>query len=74
MRGNNTTPPIHVGLAQHHIKRGPGARSLIDTDCEKKKVYVILMKREKKNINMRTAVSHIDYSIIMQLPLSQSNF
>ena len=27
MRGNNTTPPIHVGLAQHH-KNGPGARSL----------------------------------------------
>ena len=22
------TPPIHVGLAQHPIKKGPGARSL----------------------------------------------
>ena len=28
MRGNNTTPPIHVGLAQQSYKNGPGARSL----------------------------------------------
>ena len=28
MRGNHTTPPIHVGLAQHPIKRAGGAVSL----------------------------------------------
>ena len=27
------TPPIHVGLAQHPIKSGPGARFLARVKC-----------------------------------------
>ena len=34
MRGNNTTPPTHVGLAQHPYKNGPGAQSLTETTYE----------------------------------------
>ena len=34
LRGNNTTPPIHVGLAQHPI-HGPGARSLTHSERER---------------------------------------
>ena len=30
MKGNNTTPPIHVGLAQHQ-KKGSGVQSPIVT-------------------------------------------
>ena len=36
MRGNNTTPPIHVGLAQHPIKagRGRGLAHNVDVDVD----------------------------------------
>ena len=36
MRGNNTTPPIHMGLAQHPIKagRGRGLAHNVDVDVD----------------------------------------
>ena len=75
------TPPIHMGLAQHPIKKGPGARSLtmihkldskLISKTKKKKIVIIVVVKFLSFI----FGSHFAYSSIkigFKLPKKKKN-